>query len=164
MYTYTCTNIEYMYVYGGTGPFVFHLLTLHECHQPRHISPIHMNARARTHRNTPGASQRQKKMCTVTVSETTDGFMYASTAVKGFVGSLKSQVSFAQNSLFYRALLQKRPIILRSVLVIATPYASAEVKGKIVWACAIHKWMYEVATISRLLKITGLFCRISSLL
>jgi len=38
------------------------------------------------------------------------------------VGSLKSQVSFAEYPLFYRALLQKRPIILRSLLVIATPY------------------------------------------
>ena len=33
-----------------------------------------------------------------------------------FVGSLKSYVSFAEYRLFYRALLQKRPIILRSLL------------------------------------------------
>ena len=39
------------------------------------------------------------------------------------VGSLKLQVSFAEYSLFYRALLQKRPIILRSLLIVATPYA-----------------------------------------
>ena len=37
------------------------------------------------------------------------------------VGSLKLQVSFAEYSLFYRALLQKRPIILRSLIVGATP-------------------------------------------
>jgi len=37
------------------------------------------------------------------------------------VGSLKLQVSFAENRLFYRALLQKRPIILRSLLIVATP-------------------------------------------
>jgi len=37
------------------------------------------------------------------------------------VGSLKLQVSFAEYSLFYRALLQKRPIILRSLLIVATP-------------------------------------------
>jgi len=37
------------------------------------------------------------------------------------VGSLKLQVSFAEYSLFYRALLQKRPIILRSLLSVATP-------------------------------------------
>ena len=33
------------------------------------------------------------------------------------VGSLKLQVSFAEYSLFYRALLHKRPIILRSLLI-----------------------------------------------
>ena len=37
------------------------------------------------------------------------------------VGSLKLQVSFAEYSLFYRALLQERPIILRSLLIAATP-------------------------------------------
>ena len=30
--------------------------------------------------------------------------------------------SLLQNSLFYRAFLQKRPIILRSLLIVATPY------------------------------------------
>jgi len=38
------------------------------------------------------------------------------------VGSLKLQVSFAEYSLFYRALLQKRPIILRDLLIVATLY------------------------------------------
>ena len=38
------------------------------------------------------------------------------------VGSLKLQVSFAEYRLFYRALLQKTPIILRSLLIEATPY------------------------------------------
>jgi len=38
------------------------------------------------------------------------------------VGSLKIYVSFAEYSLFYRALLQKRPIILRSLLIVVTPY------------------------------------------
>ena len=37
------------------------------------------------------------------------------------VGSLKLQVSFAEYRLFYRDLLQKRPIILRSLVIIATP-------------------------------------------
>ena len=40
------------------------------------------------------------------------------------VDSLKLQVSFAEYSLFYRDLLQKRPIILRSLLIVATPYLS----------------------------------------
>jgi len=39
------------------------------------------------------------------------------------VGFLKLQVSFAKYRLFYRALLQKRPVILRGLLIIATPYA-----------------------------------------
>jgi len=38
------------------------------------------------------------------------------------VDSLKLQVSFAEYRLFYRALLQKRPIILRSLIIVATPY------------------------------------------
>jgi len=35
--------------------------------------------------------------------------------------SLKSYVSFAENRLFYRALSQKRHIIVRSLLIVATP-------------------------------------------
>jgi len=38
------------------------------------------------------------------------------------VGSLKLWVSFAECSLFYRALLQKRPKFLRSLPIVATPY------------------------------------------
>jgi len=37
------------------------------------------------------------------------------------VGSLKLKVSFAECLLFYRALLQKRPIVLRSLQIVATP-------------------------------------------
>jgi len=37
------------------------------------------------------------------------------------VGSLKVQVSFAEYSFFHRDLLQKRPEILRSLLIVATP-------------------------------------------
>jgi len=42
------------------------------------------------------------------------------------VGSLKWKVSLAEYSLFYRALLQKRPVILRSLLIVATPYLPYE--------------------------------------
>ena len=59
------------------------------------------------------------------------------------VGSLKLDVSFAGYRLFYGALLQKRPIILRSLLISVR---------------------YGVATISRLLQIVVFFCRISSLI
>jgi len=38
------------------------------------------------------------------------------------VGSLKLYVSFAEYSLFYRALLQKRPVLLRSLPIEATAY------------------------------------------
>jgi len=38
------------------------------------------------------------------------------------VGSIQLQVSFAEYSLFYRALLQKRPVILSILLTVATPY------------------------------------------
>ena len=37
-------------------------------------------------------------------------------------GSLKLKVSFAEYSLFNTALLQKRPVISRSILVVATPW------------------------------------------
>jgi len=53
------------------------------------------------------------------------GVMLPISATMGWlrlVGSLKLYVSFAGHSLFYRALLQKRPKFLRSLLVIATPY------------------------------------------
>jgi len=40
------------------------------------------------------------------------------------VGSFKLKLSFAEHSLFYRALLQKRPAILRSLLIETTPYAT----------------------------------------
>ena len=38
------------------------------------------------------------------------------------VGALKLQVSLGEYRLFYRALLHKRPIILRRLLIVATPY------------------------------------------
>ena len=38
------------------------------------------------------------------------------------VGALKLQVSFAEYRFFYRALLQKKPIIFRSLLIVATQY------------------------------------------
>jgi len=53
------------------------------------------------------------------------------------VASLKSQGSFAKEPYEKDDILQKRPMILRSLLLVATPS-------------------------SRLLKIIGLFCRISS--
>ena len=51
------------------------------------------------------------------------------------VGSIKLQVSFAEQRLFYRTLWQKRPIILSIVLTKATPYVFR------------HKWYHLLFTI-----------------
>jgi len=45
------------------------------------------------------------------------------------VGSFKLYVSFAEYSLFHRSLLEKRLMILRSLLIEATPY----------WGCGAHR-------------------------
>ena len=45
------------------------------------------------------------------------------------LGSLRLQVSLENIGLFCRALLQKRPIILRSLLVVATPYVNLSTKS-----------------------------------
>ena len=60
------------------------------------------------------------------------------------VGSLKVQVSLAEYRLFYRALLQKRPIISRSLLVLAAPYVldgMAHITNEQVMS---HVWMSHV--------------------
>jgi len=54
-------------------------------------------------------------------------FLYGVTTISGLV---KINVSSAEYRLLYRALLQKRPIIWRSLLIEATPYANA--------SCASH--------------------------
>jgi len=61
------------------------------------------------------------------------------------VGSFKLQVPFAEYSLFYRALLQKKPRSVSSCELIVTQDERSSA--------------YGVATISRLLQITGPFCR-----
>jgi len=53
------------------------------------------------------------------------------------VGSLKLQVSFAEYSLFCRALLQKRPINSKSLLVEATPYMNLRA------SICIHDMYYQ---------------------
>ena len=42
------------------------------------------------------------------------------------VGSIKFWVSLAEYCLFYRSLLQKRPVILRSLRIVAAPYLDAD--------------------------------------
>ena len=53
------------------------------------------------------------------------------------VGSLKLSVSSTEYSLFCRALLQKRPIILRSLLIVATPYLCYR-------ACICVAWLSHI--------------------
>ena len=53
------------------------------------------------------------------------------------------------------ALLWKRPIILRNLLIVATSYLRDYLQSA---------YVYGVATVSRIDQIIGLFCRISSLL
>jgi len=57
------------------------------------------------------------------------------------VDSLKLHVSFAEYRLFYRALLQKRHIILRSLLIEATPYDSAIF---VTWLIVCVPWLIDV--------------------
>jgi len=66
----------------------------------------------------------RKVVCTLQFVYTVRGVVSVLNLIMGWlqlVGSLKIYVSFAEYRLFYRALLQKRPIILRSLLIVATP-------------------------------------------
>ena len=89
------------------------------------------------------------------------------------VASIKLQVSFAKEPHKRDAILQKRPIILSILLIVATPYPlkiqlkcgktstqSTDHVGRV--SCILSG--YGVATISRIDKIIGLFCRIACLL
>jgi len=66
------------------------------------------------------------------------------------VGSIKSWVSFAEYGLFYRAIVQKRPVILSILLPKATPCC--------IWWCILHHHI-----VSRIDSIISLFCKIALL-
>jgi len=64
------------------------------------------------------------------------------------VGSIKLQVSFAEYRLFYRPLLQKRPIILSILLTEATPYVWIWHVWRLAWKmrcvevkCVCETWL-----------------------
>jgi len=61
------------------------------------------------------------------------------------VGSLKLYVSFAEYSLFYVVLSQKRPIILKSLRIVATPYLVF-----VILTGLYEIWWYGVASVSRI--------------
>ena len=69
-----------------------------------------------------------------------------------WVGSLKLQVSFAEYSLFYRALLQKRPTILRCLLMVATPPHMADA------ICTIRWLRTEIMRLVYMCAMTYLIC------
>ena len=71
------------------------------------------------------------------------------------IGCLKLQVIFRKRATNYRALLRKMTCEDKAPYDTTAPYAQ-------IWQCMPS--CYGVATMSRRLKITGLFCRISSLL
>jgi len=63
------------------------------------------------------------------------------------VGSLKLWVFFAEYSLFKRALMQKRPIILRSLLIVATPSCVLLLQKKThKYVKETHKYVKETHT------------------
>ena len=72
------------------------------------------------------------------------------------VGSLQLQVSFAKEPCQRDEILQKRPIILMSLLIEATPYLSPLYKSTF----ESMGWLQLVDS----LKLLTLFCRILSLL
>jgi len=64
------------------------------------------------------------------------------------VGSLKLEVSFAEYRLFYRALLQKWPVISRSLLIVATPYCNLtshsffhHIRSSITYQCHLNSFI-----------------------
>ena len=67
-------------------------------------------------------------------------------------GSLKLWVSFAKWPYKRDDILHKRSITLRSLLIAATSYIAF-------MSVLMSEKVYGVATISRLLKITGFFCK-----
>ena len=71
------------------------------------------------------------------------------------VGSLKLMVSFAEYSLFYRALLQTRPILLRRRLIVATPYCSVyHVARKYTTSRVSHPALHTYSVWSPILRST----------
>jgi len=80
------------------------------------------------------------------------------------VGSWKLQVTFAEYRFLYRALLQKRPIILRSLLIVATPYpesTQARWKWWLIYTCqdsSIHVTTHTFKTrVTCVTEMTWLF-------
>ena len=75
------------------------------------------------------------------------------------VGSIELEVSFAKETYKTDDILQKRPTILRSLIIVATPSPNlvAILMSDKFFFLKIRQ--YEVAATCRLLKSVGLFCK-----
>ena len=145
MYTNICIHI-YIYIYTYVYIYIYVYMCIHVC---TYIQSAQYGGVVAPNHPATSVMKVSTEIAAPSKSIKSDGFL--GTWWLRLVSSLKLQVSLAEHSLFYRALLQKRPTILRSLLLEATPYHSP---GEIRWIPR-----YWVASSSRLLKIIGLFCK-----
>ena len=120
MYTYICIHIH-LCVYVHTHIYRHRTHALQSCFNSTcfkhtHIHPDIMYAYIQ-HAYCMQAYIRDGRTNQMTNNTYMDWVM----GLLRLLGSLQLYVSFAQYSLFYMALLQKRPVISRSLLIVATP-------------------------------------------
>ena len=96
---------------------LYNFAMTHSCADTSHTT--HVCICAMTHFNYSTTYSCVSYICAMTHSHVVMGWLR-------LVGSLKSYVSFAEYGLFYRAFLPKRPMILSSLLNVATPYLSCD--------------------------------------
>ena len=141
MYIHICVyTYEYMYVCMHICLYIYIRIQMYVCahssYAIKYFDPTYIQTSIHTHTATHTHTNTYIHVCTCTrvyvcvcmfvlvVSICIPVTSETKTAHMGWlrsVGSLKLKVSFAEYSLFYRALLEKRPIILRSLLIVATP-------------------------------------------
>ena len=167
MYTWSTSYINdfvystYVYIYSVCCKNTYKVWTVRKRHYHTQQRRVHTQlGRVCTHQNCTHQNRDFSTPESIDYTHIKDKYSHAKRAlsqkaqwdvfygVAAIVGSLKLKVSFAEYRLFYRALLQKRPIMLRSLLIVATPYIN--IRG-------VHS--FETTA-----KIRSLFCRISSLL
>ena len=73
------------------------------------------------------------------------------------VSSLELSVSFAEGRLFYRALLQKRPLILSSLLILATPLTTEDQSR--FFENVLKKLANYRSLVQNVVSFIGLFCK-----
>ena len=130
IYTHTYIHIYmfiYSYIYKNMYTYT-HIYTYVTCekHYPiltrdSHIQNPQTKSKSLQHQNPQTKSLQHQNLQYVCVPYTKSALMSTMGWLRS-VGSIQVRVSFAEYSLFYRALLQKRPMILRSLLIVATAY------------------------------------------